>query len=136
MLLQDYSEIDPSYVKGAEISMDGDDFEHFVRWRDTSETGSNDDRMKRQQEAVTGLAEVLSGYSASRLMELSDSAGNELYSDVSAELLKKIADYGFSGDIEKLPGKTVEGERHDEFYVDESAIKEFIIKNYYKKLNQ
>lgn len=44
-MLEDYSYIDPSYTKGAVVTLDSWGVEWLLRYRDKSQLESNDDRM-------------------------------------------------------------------------------------------
>ena len=52
---EDYTAIDPAFVKGSTITMDGKLVEKYVRTRDIDELDSNLDRMKRQQQFMNAL---------------------------------------------------------------------------------
>ena len=49
---EDCTCIDARYTLGANIHMNGDEAGYFIRWRDKSEVGSNDDRMSREENAL------------------------------------------------------------------------------------
>lgn len=125
---QDYSYIDSRYTEGATVKLNGEDMNHFIRYRDTDVTGSNDDRMARQTWLIGAVfAELKRTGAMSFLQEIIDSDPEWLETDCDAELLKLLSKYTISDVKYKVPGETVAGELHDEFYVDEAALQELII---------
>lgn len=130
---EDYSEIDPRFQTNAEVTLTGAETEHLLRYRDSSVHGSNEQRVERQVRLIKALVEKLQqNTSASRLQELLDSAGEDVYSDLDADTLKKLVSYRLDPNTLTLPGTVVEGESHDEFHVDEPALRELLIALYYR----
>ena len=131
----DYSYIDPAYTKGATVTLDGAQAERFVRYRDIEQTGSNELRVARQTWLVEQMFTNLRSFGGSDFIdEVLDKAGRYIESDISAENLKKIATYKFTGDMLKLPGKATEGDHHDEFIYDEDALQKMIIDLFYEEV--
>ena len=56
---EDYTAIDPSFVKGETIVLKGDKAERYVRYRDINEFGSNNGRMERQNQFLRALVSLL-----------------------------------------------------------------------------
>ena len=52
---EDYTSIDPSFKKGATVTLKGEQAEKYVRYRDITETGSNEGRMERQTQFIQAL---------------------------------------------------------------------------------
>ena len=129
---EDYTQIDPRYRAGETVTLTGEETERLLRYRDTSVHGSNEDRVERQLRLIQALVEKLRGNtSASRLEELLDAAGKDVCSDLDAETLKKLVSYRLDPETETLPGKLVQGTSHDEFHVDDAALRELLIGLYY-----
>lgn len=129
---EDYTQIDPRYQAGATVTLTGAETEHLLRYRDTSVHGSNEDRVARQLRLIEALVEKLQGNtSASRLEELLDAAGKDVCSDLDAETLKKLVSYRLDPETATLPGELVRGTNHDEFHVDDAALREMLIGLYY-----
>ena len=59
-----------------------------------------------------------------------DALDDHITTDLSAEDLKNLSEYELT-DTETLPGEVAEGERHDEFYVDEDALEQLIVELFY-----
>ena len=129
----DYTEIDPRYQAGVELTLNGAETEHLLRHRDTSVHGSNEARVERQLRLIKALVEKLQkSTSVSRLEELLDSAGKDVCSDLDAETLKKLVSYRLVPESVTLPGEVVQGAEHDEFHVDESALRKLLIELFYQ----
>lgn len=128
----DYTDIDPRYEEGAVVTLDGKEAEALFRYRDSSTTGSNEDRVDRQLElAQTLFTEMRKRFSADDFEELVSLSGNNLYTDLDADTLRDLADYKLLDETLKLPGTLKEGERHDEFYLDEQALKTMVLDLFY-----
>ena len=54
---EDYTAIDPVFVQGSTITLNGELTEKYIRSRDTSVLGSNEQRMERQTQFVQALLE-------------------------------------------------------------------------------
>lgn len=129
----DYTDIDPKYEDGAELCLTGAETEHLLRYRDTSTHGSNEVRVERQVRLIQALVKKFqTELSVSKLEELLDSAGESLCSDLDAETLKKLISYHLNPETLTLPGSLVAGSEHDEFHVDETALRELILALYYQ----
>ena len=128
---EDYTYIDPRYQQGATVTLSGAETNTFVRYRDTEVTGSNDVRMARQTWFVKQLFHMLGGLCRSRLAELLQTAEPYFFTDLDVETIFDLTQYDLVDDILKLPGATREGEEHDEYYVDESALQKLMLQVFY-----
>ena len=127
---EDYPEIDPTYTAGAVITMDGATVEDFVRYRNTDVFASNDARMQRQDAFVTELFTGITEYNTEQFAELYEAAGNQLCTDLTADRLLDYAGYTLLETI-KIPGETVAGDLHDEYYIDADALHALIVQIFY-----
>lgn len=130
---EDYTYIDPSFEKGATVTLEGEQAEKYVRYRDINETGSNEGRMERQTQFIQALFAQMSqsgDRSASFYQSVLDALDDYITTDLSAEDLKDLSAYELSG-AEKVPGSDDEGTLHDEFYVDEDALEALIVELFY-----
>lgn len=134
---EDYSMIDPSFVAGAKVLMDGTQAERYIRYRDTTVTGSNDARMKRQNQFLMALIEQLKDADRAKLYDaVMGSAKEYIYTDVNAEELKGLSDYTYEEQMNTIPGEMEAGEEHDEFYPNESELYEIVLKLFYKSIDK
>ncbi len=130
----DYTDIDPRYEEGAVVTLTGKEAEALFRYRDSSTVGSNEDRVDRQLELAQNLfTEMRKNFSADDFEELVSLSGNNLYTDLDADTLRDLANYKLADETLKLPGTLKEGERHDEFYLDEQGVKQMILNLFYTK---
>lgn len=129
----DYTDIDERYAEGAIVKLSGAEAERFVRYRDKSKTGSNDMRMARQSWLINEILRQLkaSGKGTNYVNDILDVASDYIESNLSAEMLKKLSNYKMEGETLKVPGATSAGILHDEYYVDEAALKEMIVSVFY-----
>ena len=56
---QDYTHINPAFKKGETITLNGKMAEQYVRYRDTSASGSNNERMERQSQFIRSSCETI-----------------------------------------------------------------------------
>lgn len=132
-LLDDYSGIDPAFTAGAELVMNGEQAESYVRYRDTTVTGSNNDRMNRQNQFMRAIIEQLKNTDADTVYNVvTGQAGEYIYTDLSADQIKKLGRSEVDEQIESISGEMKEGREHDEFYADETLLYEKILKMFYK----
>lgn len=134
---QDYTEIDPAFTEGTEITLNGEQAERYIRYRDTSQHGSNNGRMERQTQFIQALFAMVGESEDAGLSMLRSfwSAGEDyMTTNVSLKTLEKLTSYTMEQEIIKVPGEVRIGEVHDEFYVDEDALKEIIINTFYNKI--
>ncbi|MCQ2467825.1 MAG: LCP family protein [Clostridia bacterium] len=130
---EDYSYINEAYVAGATVTLDGEAVNKFVRYRDTDEVGSNNERMERQAWFLKELFSQMSSSGSANLVNLYDAADNHLCTDLGVDELKELSSYSL-GTITKAPGTSVQGEFHDEYYVDEEGLREVLISLLYEEI--
>lgn len=132
----DYTAIDPAFVKGSTITLSGEQAERYVRYRDINVSGSNEGRMRRQVEYVTALIEAAKnavGEENSYYERFSSYLMPYMVTDMDAKQIDSFTSYEFHPEETwYLPGEMKAGEEHDEFYVDEKKLQEKLIKTFYK----
>ena len=130
---KDYSYIDKAYTEGAEVKIDGAAAEHFVRYRDIEEFGSNNERMERQAWFMRQVFSALKKAPdmGDLLDRLLDKADKYVETDLSGEQIKALASYTLADEPIYLPGSDKEGV-HDEFYVDDDALQQLLIELFYE----
>ncbi|WP_026516926.1 LCP family protein [Butyrivibrio sp. MC2021] len=133
-LTTDETDLDPSYVKGAVIHLDGAAAKDFVHTRDTDVRGSNIMRMSRQTQFMMALFHSMKGQGESIVDTMEKAAGDYLYEDIDADSMAHFVRYDYSGDIFVLPGVNKTEGLHDEFYVDENKLTEMVLKLFYKEI--
>lgn len=124
---EDCTYIDARYTLGAQIHMNGDEAGYFIRWRDKSEAGSNDDRMSRH---TWFIRQMLTQGEKKTLSEFLDAADEYLNTDMTGDEIKSLYDSELVETV-RLPGETRRGEIHDEFYVDEEQLLDTVLRLFY-----
>ena len=137
-VLDDFTGVDDTLVKGETVTLSGEHSLNYVRTRYGLEDSSNSTRMVRQKQYLQAL------YSKTRqciesddefIVEASVNMADYIVSDRSVtqlqELAEKIAAYEFVG-ISSIEGESKLGEKFIEFYPDEDSIKQTVIDLFYK----
>lgn len=125
---KDYSYIDPRYTEGAQVTLNGEEMEHFIRYRDCSTDGSNEERTERQSWLISAVFQELKKSGAMKFIEeIIDSHPDYITSDCDAELLKKMSRYQILDEKYKVPGEVVTTDGPNEYYVDEAALQDLIV---------
>lgn len=132
-LEDDFTVYDPVMVEGATLRLMGDQAEFFVRGRMTVADGTNESRMGRQQQYLSGFLtqfrHSVKGNQA-KLTSLFGILDGHMLSDASQNTL--LHDINFYDDYEWTPMRTLEGEHaideygFAEFWVDEEALKSLV----------
>lgn len=132
---EDYTELNPLFIKDSVVTLDGSLAERFVRYRDTDEIGSNNERMERQSIFMSALVKQLQtkmsgnpGYYQS----LYESAQDYIVMDLDGDTIKLLSECELSEDDYKVPGETVLGDLHDEYIVNNEELKQLIVELFYK----
>lgn len=134
---------DPAFIKGASVTLHGDQAEKFIRYRNTEEGNSALYRMDQHQEYIKGFFQAVkrTARSESGIVEhLFNIVQDHMITDMSkAEYLKIGTDaLGMGGledeDIFTIPGYGITGEAlYDEFYAEESELIPLILKLFYRE---
>ena len=131
-MAEDYSYIDERYTEGTTVTLDGKEMEHFIRYRDTNEFASNEKRVARQSWLIGEVFQYLKKTGAMSFIEdIIDKDPDYIEADVDGELLKKLSKYQIESEKLRLPGENVQGEKYDEFHVDEEALQDLIVELLY-----
>lgn len=135
---EDYTDIDPAFTKGAELTLSGEQAERYVRGRNVEVSGSNNQRMERQLQYIASFVQQASekisggGSLADQILSKVDSY---VVTDMTADELKEASQYTYRAEENEIvPGKVVQGDEYDEYYVDDDALYASIIKMFYKEI--
>lgn len=135
---KDYTYVDKSFEKGKTLSLKGALAEKYVRYRDITVTGSNNDRMERQTQFLMALVSQLKNASQKDTeiySKLMTGANPYFTTDMSADEIMALSKYEIDGEIQTIPGEEKAGKEHDEFYTNEAELKEIVVKTFYKLKN-
>ena len=132
----------PELKKGAVVTLDDSNVKDFLQHRDTAADFSNEGRIERQQAYVTAYVDLLKDRLASEPDQLWQEIGqmnDYLQTSITknkylslARLLEKVS--FTEADYYRPTGKDSAGELHDEFYVDEDALKQLVIDLFYEEV--
>lgn len=128
---EDYTNIDPAFVQGQTVKMTREQAERYVRYRDTTVTGSNNQRMERQTQFIRALFSQLKQSKNTQYDDIWAAVQPHTVTDMKLEEVKALATYEIDENILKVPGETVAGEEHDEYHVDTAALQKMIIDIFY-----
>ncbi|MDD3141937.1 MAG: LCP family protein [Lachnospiraceae bacterium] len=129
---KDYSALNEQFIQGKMITLDGEMAERYVRYRDIEVTGSNNERMERQQQFIMALvARLKENLKENTYTELFKKIEPYVVTDLDAQSMKALGDYELDPEVANVPGEVVEGQLHDEYVVDNVLLKELLIKLLY-----
>lgn len=133
---EDYSYIDPSFVEGTTVHLEGNLAQKFVQYRDTSEFNSVEDRMHRQTDYITAMISTMRDAGGQKLYDvLSPYLDTYIITNLDADQLNALTDYEYLTDeVQYLPGKMEMGEVYEEYYIDEDQLQDMLIQMYYKEV--
>ena len=140
-LEEDYPDLDPSYVKGATITLNGQQAYDFVHSRYYVGDQTNRSRMVRQRTYMKAAQEILlkklSGNDSEFVNHLYDQLGDNLTTNVTRG---QMINEGFKASkYQILPVETMEGEYtigsdgHVEFHADQEWIVNWVLKTFFKE---
>lgn len=128
---EDYSYIDPRYIKGAVLTLNSWEVEWLLRYRDVTQLESNDDRMQRQTTLILTVVDELKNRGiTSMLTDILKIAKDDITTTANLRTIKNIASYQIAN-CYSVPGETRAGEIHAEFYVDKNALMDLLVELLY-----
>lgn len=140
-VLDDFTGIDDTLVKGEMVTLMGEHALTYVRSRYGLDNSSNDNRMVRQRqylEALYDKALQCANENESFVAETAVKMADYMVSDCSGNkleaLLEKLSDYTFT-EVYDIQGESVLGEEFMEFYPAEDSIKQIVIDTFYTLKN-
>ena len=139
-LEDDFSHIDPSMTKGSTLTLMGKQAEIFVRSRMSMAVGTNEARMKRQEQYLSSLMNAL-------IEKVNDSSRftSKLYDDLTPYLCtnmnkSRVINETWNAreyqrdEIVKLPGRSSVSEAgFMEFHLDEDALQQLVLDLFYQE---
>ncbi len=139
-LTEDCTDLDPSYTKGSVITLDGQAAEQFVRYRDTTVQGSNEQRMRRQVQYIPALIQAIKeqmGDSETYYETLYPKLAEYMVTDLTAEQLNALGEYELNMEnIAYVPGEIKAGEVNEEFHVDDEQLQQMLLERFYEPVEE
>lgn len=131
--------VDPKFREGAQVTLDGDNTETFVRYRDTEVSQSALARMERQQEYIRAYGEAAKtrfaedpGFITELYNTLQPYMVTNMGTDEFASIMQSLSE-GAGTEGWTVPGEGTEGKSYDEYHVDDDALYENIIQTFYEE---
>jgi LCP family protein required for cell wall assembly len=141
-VMDDFTGIDPTLVKGETVTLNGQQALTYVRTRYGLEDSTNTTRMKRQRQYMDALYEQFQSCVDADdefILEASVKMSDYMISDRSVTQLQTLAnkfnEYDFV-EICEIEGESKKGAEFMEFYPYESSIKETVISLFYEPAKQ
>lgn len=132
----DFSQIDPTIAQG-EVVLNGRQAITYVRTRQGLGDQLNVTRMERQREYMVGFMTALknkitdsAGFALEAYDKVKDYAMTDCSSTAITALVNRLVGYEL-GEVVKIEGENVAGEKYMEYHVDEAALDKVILKYLY-----
>lgn len=130
------------WTEGTELHLKGMEAYWYVKVRDTGRAESNLGRLARQKQYLStfvqkAIDEVKKDITlpVSLYQELNKYMVTDISLDEVTYLAGELLDYHFdSNDIYTLEGDTVQGDIYEEFYPDKDALRELVIRLFYREV--
>ncbi len=138
-VLDDFTGIDDTLVKGEEVTLYGEHALTYVRGRYGVGDNTNINRMKRQRQYVESLyaqtqsaAEKNERFQLDAISKLSEYTVSDCTVNQMQTFFEKFSTYEFGG-ITEIKGESIVGEKFMDFYPDENEMKKTVIELFYKE---
>ena len=138
-VLDDFTGIDSSLVKGEKVILSGQQALKYVRSREGLEDSTNSTRMLRQKQYVKALYEKalkLVESDEEFVVDASVKMSDYIVSDRSVtqlqELMRKMSTYEFEG-IKSFEGENKMGDEFVEFYPTKDSVEDIVIDLFYEE---
>lgn len=137
-LESDFPILGEEYLKGTQVTLQGEQALTFVRWRNNDETNSNLERMERQRQYMEALAEKYYNGTENMPLETLQSINDHLVSDYATTQIPRLfgllKDYEYKG-ITVLKGEASKHGNYVEYHIDEDAAQATVIDLFYTESN-
>lgn len=137
-VMHDFSDVDPSLVKGETVTLKGEKALMYIRGRQSVEEQSNVQRMERQNQYLQALKAAVKTYasknnrfSSDAVLKLADHMVTDYSFDLLDDVLEKMLTYDIT-EIHTIEGELKEGEHYMEFYADAKAKKQLVVDLFYR----
>lgn len=140
-VLDDFTGIDDTLVKGEKVTLMGDKALTYVRTRYGMEDSTNSHRMVRQRQYLEELYRISrekvekdENFIITAWEQMANYTVSDCYEQDLLQIYEKVSEYEYLG-TEYIDGESVKGERFMEFYPDEEALKKLVLKMFYTPKN-
>ncbi len=139
---EDLTKKNKAWTAGTTVTLKGSAARDFVQWRDTTVFESARGRLNRQKLYVNAFLKKAIDRTKKDIttpITLYNTFKDYIVTDLGIEeityLAEELSGYSFNGDIYTLEGETRMKGEHEGFYPDEDALKDLIIKVFYKEVS-
>ncbi|MBQ8765751.1 MAG: LCP family protein [Clostridia bacterium] len=136
-VLDDFTGIDDTLIKGEKVTLMGEKALIYVRTRYGMENSTNSNRMIRQKQYIEELYNITrskidedESFILTAWEKMAEYTVSDCYEQDLLGIYEKISGYEYLG-TEQLKGESVVGERFMEFYPDEDALNQFVKETFY-----
>ena len=137
-LLDDFTYLDPSYTKGTEVTLKGENALTYVRARGAQEDSSNLRRMERQRQYIGALFETFVAVNANHddnsfetLLRVNEYMVSDCTINQLNQLTEQLGEYAYDG-ILTLEGEAIQGAEYMEYIIDEAAAQKTVVELFYE----
>ena len=140
-VLEDLTKFKWDWTKGTKVHLTGEEALLYIARRDTSYMGTNLGRVERQKQYLTAYVKQMKQKMKEDVtfpVTLLGQIQKHLVTSLNVQEITFLADtllgYDFSMEnIISIPGESRMGEKHEEFYIDDAALKQIVIDVFYEK---
>lgn len=140
------AEVNPEFTEGAVVTLNRENTEQFVRYRDIGQTQSAIVRMNRQKaflQAYLARVQSLASQDAGIVTNLYYGIQDYMVTNMGNDLFVKLLEASYNGieSVETIPGTGVQGEggqeqNFDEYHVNDDGLYDLIIRTFYKEVEE
>lgn len=143
-VLEDMTKFKWNWTEGTKVHLSGQDALLYVARRDASYVGTNLGRVERQKQYLTAYVDQLKKKIKEDVtfpVTLLGQVQKHMVTSLTVQEITYLADtllgYDFSMEnIISIPGESGMGEKHEEFYIDDDALKQIVIEVFYNKMKK
>lgn len=143
-ILEDMPKVYENWTKGTQVRLEGMDAFWYVKYRDTTIFESARGRLARQKQYLGVFSKQAIAATKKDITlpvtlygTLKDYIVTDLSIDEMTYLASELVNYRFDIDeIYTLEGTTITGERFEEFYPNKDALRDLIIKVFYREVSR
>lgn len=137
---EDMTAADPAFVKGAKITLHGDQAEKFVRSRMSLPNDTNEFRMQRQQLFMSDWKNKVSkkinsdlGFALNMIIDISPYMVSDMSVNAIADFATSLSDYEDMGTV-TTEGEIKQGELFKEYHIDQDDLERKVVELFYKEV--
>lgn len=128
VLEDDNFDINSNFKKGSKVHLEGEELEAFLRSRDVKISGSNDKRMLHHRQIIKSMMNK----NIDNKEAVLKTAKPYMVTNLSFSEIEHIMSSQMDEAVIQIPGEVVEGDKHDEFYVDQKSLDKLILDLFYQ----